>query len=498
MMMDGYVKKTPSFGKISKSPSYSPLLRKQQVVGVPSSRAARLRTSWFVIGTSFGMLLSSVGHWATEFSLDAFETASLPEIPSLTLAFPSGDGEENAATENAVPEAAPVAEVVPEPVPAPIQWPQELKITVSSGDRLIDILTDHGIAHADAFEIVRQMRTGFNPRTLKSGHKLEMVLEKDASREEATAASLKSMIIHVSKIEDVAVTAAGEDTWRTERIKKPVVAETRQGGGKIKSSFYLTARQQGIPDKAIIELIRAYSYDVDFQRDIHAGDGLDVMYNTLVTEDGDVVSTGDVLYAELKTSGKSLKLYHYTNSAGISSYYNEKGESVKKSLLRTPIDGARISSGFGMRRHPILGYSKMHQGMDFAAPRGTPIFAAGDGIVEYAGPYSSYGNYVRIRHNGTYKTAYAHASRIAGGVRNGAKVRQGQVIAYVGTTGRSTGPHLHYEILQGNRQINPAGVKFAGSDKLTGRELAKFQETKRSYETKLANLKAAPTKLASR
>lgn len=498
MKTDGRVKQTPKSASFSKSLSDSYRKRRVQVAGVPSSRAARLRTSWFVIGTTFGMLLSSAGHWASDFSLDSFEAASLPEIPSLTLAFPGGedDDADTAAAEGLdEKEAAPA--VMAKPAPPPIQWPRELSITVSSGDRLIDILTKHGVDHAAAFEIVRQMRKSFDPRRLRTGHELELVLEKDSSRSEDIASKLKKLTIHVSNIETVAVTAAGANKWYAEKIKKPVLAETRHGGAKIKSSFYLTAQQQGIPDKAIVELIRAYSYDVDFQRDIKVGDALEVMYESMVTEDGEFVSTGDVLYAELKTRGRSFKIYHFTNSAGISSYYNDKGENVRKALLRTPVDGARISSGFGMRRHPILGYSKMHRGVDFAAPRGTPIYAAGDGVVEFAGPYSSYGNYVRIRHNGTYKTAYAHASRIASGIRNGSKVRQGQVVAYVGTTGRSTGPHLHYEILRGSTQVNPAGVKFAGGDKLVGRELAKFQETKRGYETKLATLKATPTKLAS-
>lgn len=503
--MEGYVKKSSKRGLNTHFRNNPPANRKRRVSGVPSSRAARLRVSWFVIGAGFGMFLSSAGHWASHFSLDSFEVAGLPDMPSLTLAFPFGEEE---ATETADTAEAETAEVdtagieeeevadVPPP-PPPLQWPRQVNVTVSSGDNLIDILTNQGIAHKEAFDLVRQMRKSFDPRKLRSGHKLELTLEKDTSREEETAAHLKYMALHISNIEDVTVSSLTNGGWHIERQKEPVVTETRHGGGPIKSSFYLTAKQQGIPDKAIVELIRAYSYDVDFQRDIRAGDNLEVMYDRMVTKDGDFVGTGDVLYAELKTRGKLFKLYRYTPSGGISGYYNEKGENVKKALLRTPVDGARISSGFGMRKHPILGYSKMHRGMDFAAPRGTPIYAAGDGIVEYAGPFSSYGNYVRIRHNGTYKTAYAHASRIARGVSKGRKVRQGQVIAYVGTTGRSTGPHLHYEILRNNAQVNPAGVKFAGGDKLSGREFAKFQQVRKDYDTRLATLKSTPTKLAA-
>lgn len=469
---------------------------KQKVTGIPSSRAAKLRMSWFVIGTSFGVFVSSMGHWASDFSLDAFEAASLPEIPSLTLAFPDDEDEEDIADTRENPaQVAEAKETIPEP--PPLVWPREVAITVSSGDRLIDILTNQGIAYQDAHQIVQQMRSSFDPRKLRSGHEMTVTLEKDTSREEAEAAKLKEMTIRLSSIEEVKVHAAGQDKWRAERLKEKVLTETGHGGGSIKGSFYVTAKRLGIPDKAIVEMIRAYSYDVDFQRDIRAGDALEVMYDKLVTKDGDFVGTGDVLYAELKTRGKSLKVYSYTNGAGVTSYYNENGENVKKALLRTPVDGARISSGFGMRRHPILGYSKMHRGIDFAAPKGTPIYAAGDGVVEYASPFSGYGNYLRIRHNGTYKTAYGHISRFASGIRRGSKVRQGQVVAYVGATGLATGPHLHYEILRANTQVNPAGVKFAGGDRLAGRELAKFQEVRKDYETRLANLKATPTKLAA-
>ncbi len=476
----------------------------RRVQGLPSSRAAKLRISWFVIGASCGLLLSSASHWASNMSLGGYEAAALPEFPSLSLSLPAlptlhlpsfSDDAQQPNTALAQAQKLPEIHKV---TPPPIVWPREVEITISSGDRLIDLLTNQGVAHKDAFEIVQQLRKSFDPRKLRSGHSMQMVLDKDDSRRnEETAAVLKQMNIRLSAIEEVVVQAAGPGKWQAERIKEKVLSETSHGGGKITSSFYVTARQAGIPDRAIVELIRAYSYDVDFQRDIHAGDALEVMYDKMVTKDGDFVGTGDVLYAELKTRGKSLKLYSFTNSAGVTSYYNEKGENVKKALLRTPIDGARISSGFGMRKHPILGYSKMHRGMDFAAPRGTPIYAAGDGIVDFAGPFGSYGNYVRIRHNGTYSTAYAHTTRFASGIRKGSKVRQGQVIAYVGTTGRSTGPHLHYEILRGNLQVNPAGIKFAGGDKLAGRELAKFQETKRGYETRLATLKGTPTKLAA-
>ena len=181
-------------------------------------------------------------------------------------------------------------------------------------------------------------------------------------------------------------------------------------------------------------------------------------------------------------SGKKNRLYRYKTRDGFTDYYNSKGQSVRKALLRTPIDGARISSGFGKRRHPILGYTRMHKGLDFAARRGTPVYAAGDGFVEYAGRKGSYGKYIRLRHNGSFKTAYAHMHRYARGIRNGRRVHQGQIIGYVGSTGRSTGPHLHYEVHKNGRQVNPRSIKLPAGRNLTGHEL-------RAFKTKVANLK---------
>ena len=185
-------------------------------------------------------------------------------------------------------------------------------------------------------------------------------------------------------------------------------------------------------------MIQIFSFDVDFQRDIRRGDTFGLLFDEYSDDSGRVVKSGDILLAEMVLSGKPMRLYRYKTHDGRVDYYDAKGKSVRKALLRTPIDGARISSGFGKRRHPILGYTRMHKGLDFAARRGTPIYAAGDGVIEYAGRNGGYGKYVRIRHNGTYKTAYAHMHRYGRGIRKGHRVRQGQVIGYVGSTGRST------------------------------------------------------------
>jgi murein DD-endopeptidase MepM/ murein hydrolase activator NlpD len=198
------------------------------------------------------------------------------------------------------------------------------------------------------------------------------------------------------------------------------------------------------------------------------------MYEMLVDESGEAVKTGEILYASMTLSGTLKALYRYRLADGRVDYFDASGASVRKALMRTPINGARLSSGFGMRRNPILGYSKMHEGLDFAAPRGTPIYAAGDGVVERASRYGAYGKYVRLRHNSEYATAYAHLNGFADGIRPGQPVKQGETIGFVGSTGRSTGPHLHYEILRYGEQVNPLSVKMPTGVKLAGDEFDRF------------------------
>jgi murein DD-endopeptidase MepM/ murein hydrolase activator NlpD len=259
------------------------------------------------------------------------------------------------------------------------------------------------------------------------------------------------------------------DGFTADTIVKPTVTRPARAEGRIDSSLMQAGIDAGVPASVMIEMIRIYSFDVDFQRDIQKGDSFEVMYERLFDEDGAPVHDGAVRYAALTLSGKTYRLYLFEGEDGARDYFNEKGASVRKALLRTPVDGARISSTFGKRRHPILVYTKMHKGTDFAAPSGTPIMAAGDGVVEKAGRNGGYGNYIRIRHNGTYKTAYAHLSKFARGVRAGSRVRQGDIIGYVGTTGRSTGPHLHYEVLMEQFQASRAEMDrtYAGLSPLS-------------------------------
>ena len=249
--------------------------------------------------------------------------------------------------------------------------------------------------------------------------------------------------------------------WSAFKAYRPIKKETLFVAGTIKSNLYLSAQEVGLPEDALMEFVQLMGYSIDFQRQIQTGDKFKILFK----QSFDVLSENrigleEISYAELNVSDENYKFYRFTDSEGKVGYYDEKGQSARKTLMKTPINGARLSSGFGMRKHPIKGFSAMHKGVDFGAPSGTPIFAAGDGILEKVGWLNGYGRYILIRHNSTYKTAYAHMSGWAKGIRRGARVNQGQIIGYVGSTGNSTGPHLHYEILINGKQVNPLKVRM--------------------------------------
>ena len=362
---------------------------------------------------------------------------------------------------------------------------REVKTAARKGDTLLSFLRRGGISSGEAMEISGALRKIMDASSIKTGQRLEVTLEHSAEYpEQQTFRELK--MIYPERL--IQVMRKADKTLDTQMIAKPLTKKTVRAGGAIHNSLMGVAEDIGIPGGVMQAVINAYSYDVDFQRDIQDGDRFEVMYESMQDEKGHHVRSGNVLYAQLLLSGKPLRIYYYADSSGEGGFYTEDGKSVKKALLRTPVNGARITSGFGMRMHPVLGYSKMHRGVDFGAPVGTPIYAAGDGRVAEAGPKGTYGNYVRIRHNGEYSTAYAHTSHFAAGIRPGVKVKQGQVIAYVGTTGRSTGPHLHFEVLKGDAQINPMQVKTMATAALSRRDLARFKRQQERLRMAAADL----------
>jgi murein DD-endopeptidase MepM/ murein hydrolase activator NlpD len=245
----------------------------------------------------------------------------------------------------------------------------------------------------------------------------------------------------------------------------------------ILQSLYKSASDENVPPNTIIEFARIYGFQVDFQRDIRKEDKFQIMYEIFLNENNEIVETGEILFANLELSGQDNSLYYFDHE-GSEGHYDKNGKSVKKALMKTPINGARLSSPFGMRKHPIDGFNKMHRGTDFAAPTGTPIMASGDGVVKKAGWCGGGGNCVKIRHNSTYQTIYAHMSKFARGIKSGVRVKQGQTIGYVGSTGKSTGPHLHYEVIVNGKKVNSQKLKLPSGKILKGNE-RKIFETKK-------------------
>jgi murein DD-endopeptidase MepM/ murein hydrolase activator NlpD len=345
-------------------------------------------------------------------------------------------------------------------------------LQVRKGDTLMKLLIDAGIARPEAHAAIAALTQVYSPRDLRPGQSIELLL---SAPDESDGLRLASLSLQPDLERDIRVERRrADDRFSATAIDRPLSRELTAVAGVIESSLFLAGKRVDVPIGTLTELIRIFSFDVDFQREIQAGDRFALIYESYYDPWGRLAKTGPLLYAKLVMSGKPLEVYRYTPASGITDYFAPKGKSVRKALLRTPVDGARLSSGFGMRRHPVQGYSKMHRGADFAAPRGTPVYAAGAGVVELAGRRGSYGKYVRIKHNGTYQTAYAHMHRIAKGLRPGKRVSQGQVIGQVGSTGRSTGPHLHYEVLRGGKQVNPLKIKLPSGEQLKGDDLARF------------------------
>ena len=370
-------------------------------------------------------------------------------------------------------------EMLAEPVK---EWPVEgtnltyASLEIAPGGTLMNGLIDLGIDTVQADEAMDSLREVFNPRSIRAGQIVDIATD---------GGGLHSFVMKVSAGEQVEV-ARTDEGFLSRLIVLPTERVVRAAIGKIESSLYQAALDGGVPPNVLADMIRAYSFDVDFQREIREGDSFELVYEEFVDEDGNTVRYGPPLYASLKVSGVTLPIYQFTPSSGFIDYFNDKGESVRKALLRTPIDGAQVTSNFGMRT--LGGYTRMHKGTDFGAPTGTPIVAAGDGVIDQLGWFGGYGNYVRIRHNDTYKTAYAHMSAYASGLAEGDRVRQGEVIGYVGSTGNSTGPHLHYEVLVHDEQINPLDVRLPSGETLAGAELEQFYLERDALDAAFADL----------
>ena len=341
-------------------------------------------------------------------------------------------------------------------------------IVVSKGDNFAKVLKKAGIKNSDIDKIIINGKDTYNFSKIYLGDNVKIFSHYDDD-----ILDKFKLIYRFSNTEELIVSLNDQQNFEYQVNEIQLESEKVYVKGTIKTSLYEAMKDAGLSDLAITEVIRIYSFDVDFQRDIYENDTFELYFTKKVNEDGKTVEIEDPEYLLLTSRGTPLKYYLFT-TPDFSEYFDEKGKGMTKSLMKTPINGARLSSGFGYRKHPILGYNKLHKGVDFAAPSGTPIFAAGNGVVEFAGKNGAYGNYVRIRHDGTFKTAYAHMKSLKKGIYDGVRVKQGDIIGYVGTTGRSTGPHLHYEIIQNGEQMNPAKLKLPSGRKLNEQELKQF------------------------
>jgi murein DD-endopeptidase MepM/ murein hydrolase activator NlpD len=342
-------------------------------------------------------------------------------------------------------------------------------VEVSEGDTLTGLLTEAGAGDDEAHAVAVSLDGLYDPTKLRIGQPVTVTFDHSGGERVLKAVSLMPEV-------DRTVTArrapdGGFRSSEAERVleSRPVAVE-----GRIDSSLYADATAAGVPDAVVLSLLKTWAYSVDFQRDLQPGDRFAVLFSQDHNPDGSVARLGPVEMARLDLGDKTLTMYRFESRDGTVDYYDRDGTSVRRLLLRTPIDGARLTSRFGARRHPILGYTRMHRGVDFGAPSGTPIYAAGDGTVEMIGPRRGFGRYIRLRHNNRLSTAYGHMSRFAR-LKKGSRVKQGDVIGYVGSSGMATGPHLHYEVLVAGSQVNPLSVDLPTGTTLAGRDRTEFK-----------------------
>ena len=354
------------------------------------------------------------------------------------------------------------------------------KVSVAKDQNLNSLLREAGVSQKERFNISQVLRQYINLKQINTDQIFEIIIDEEKKEVSRLTVNLDNITsIHIFKKNNIFV---------ANKIEKVLFKKTALGEGIIKSSLFRAAQEQNIEPEVIVDFARIFGFEIDFQRDIRKNDIFQIVYDKYVDDEGILQKNGDIIYAYMKNKNREIALYRYVDQRGIAGYYLTNGKSIEKALMKTPINGARLSSRFGMRKHPILGYNKMHQGTDFAAPTGTPIMASGSGIIEVAKWNGAYGKYIRIRHNSKYKTAYAHLSGYARGIKSGTKVRQGQTIGYVGSTGRSTGPHLHYEVLVNGKRMNSQRLNLPSGRTLKGEDREKFEITRIKIDVMRSNL----------
>ena len=348
---------------------------------------------------------------------------------------------------------------------------KKIKHKIRSGETFDKILENYLIQKKEIIEIKNALKKKVNLNKLNTKQIIEFSLDK-------TTNQINEFTFQISNKQKIfLVRDNSKNTFNDEIVSIKLDKKIVYKENLILQSLYKAATDEKIPANIIIEFARIYGFQVDFQRDIRKQDKFQIMYEVFLNDKNEIIETGEILFANLKLSGQDNGLYYF-DKEGSQGHYDKNGKSVKKALMKTPINGARLSSPFGMRKHPIDGYNKMHRGTDFAAPTGTPIMASGDGVVKKAGWCGGGGNCVKIRHNSTYQTVYAHMSKFARGIKAGIRVKQGQTIGYVGSTGKSTGPHLHYEVIVNGKKVNSQKLKLPSGKILRGKERKLFETNK--------------------
>jgi murein DD-endopeptidase MepM/ murein hydrolase activator NlpD len=343
---------------------------------------------------------------------------------------------------------------------------------ISSGETFDKILKNYSIPSEEILKIKKNLNSDYNLNNLKTSLDIEFTIDRSNNQK------ITSFLFPISRTKKIQLIRNLEtDLFEKKKIVTNLIKKIIYREGKILQSLYKTAIDLNVQPNMIIEYARLYGFQIDFQRDIRKNDNFKIMYEVFEDENGKVFETGNILFADLKLSGVNNSLYYF-DKIGNEGHYDQNGKSVEKALMKTPINGARLSSSFGMRKHPIDGFNKMHRGTDFAAPQGTPIMASGSGVITRARWCGGGGNCVKIRHNSTYETIYAHMKNFGRGIKEGSRVKQGQIIGYVGSTGKSTGPHLHYEVIVNGKKVNSQKLKLPSGKALKGNERKTFEVIK--------------------
>ena len=369
-----------------------------------------------------------------------------------------------------------------------IEGPRVIRTeAVKRGQTLDTLLDSLGIGRSDAYAA---MNAAFDAGHLDA-RKIRPGLDVTAYLRSGEEPDLIGITFKPDANRSITVSRNSDGDFVSRELKTRLIPTRKRIAGTIETSLYNSARTLGANDQQVVDYAQIFAYDIDFQRELRVGDQFEMVYETYTDERGTPIRSGDILYASFNGKVLDRAFYRFTPADdGVTDYFDLKGEGARKFLMKTPINGARLSSGFGTRRHPISGYTRLHKGTDFAAPTGTPIMAAGNGVVERASRYGGYGHYVRLRHANGFQTAYAHLSRYGAGIKKGRRVRQGDIIGYVGSTGASTGPHLHYEVIKNGKHLNAMTLKLPTGRKLDGDILKAFQTRREAIDAIRASLGA--------